>query len=115
MRSSLRPSREVFASVPQLVDHGPHAPRARCVRCRPITKVFGAASELRRSILAAGQPSSCRPPTDRGCKGPFKEPPLTAELGGPAGAALLVMRERIVEPEVRIHSPPPKSQRTFGP
>ena len=88
---------------------------AACVRCRPITKVFGAASELRRSILAAGQPSSCRPPTDRGCKGPFKEPPLTAELGGPAGAALLVMRERIVEPEVRIHSPPPKSQRNFGP
>ena len=37
-------------------------------RCRPITKVFGAASELGRSILAAGQPSSCRPTTDRGCK-----------------------------------------------
>ena len=79
---------------------------AACVRCRPITKVFGAAPELGRSILAAGQPSSCRPPTDRGCKGPFKEPPLTAELGGPARAALLVMRERTAEPEVRIHSPP---------
>src|SRR5271166_1832205 len=37
-------------------------------RCRPITKVFRAASELGRSILAAGQPSSCRPTTDRGCK-----------------------------------------------
>src|SRR6516225_10559138 len=47
----------------------------------PITKVFWAASELGRSILAAGQQSSCRPPTDRGCKGPFKEPPLTAESG----------------------------------
>ena len=29
---------------------------------------FRAASELGRSILAAGQPSSCRPITDRGCK-----------------------------------------------
>ena len=29
---------------------------------------FRAASELGRSILAAGQPSSCRPTTDRGCK-----------------------------------------------
>ena len=45
-------------------------------RC-PITKVFRAASELGRSILAAGQPSSCRPRTDRGSKGPFKEPQST--------------------------------------
>src|SRR6516162_1003623 len=29
---------------------------------------FRAASEVGRSILAAGQPSSCRPTTDRGCK-----------------------------------------------
>jgi hypothetical protein len=29
---------------------------------------FRTASELGRSILAAGQPSSCRPTTDRGCK-----------------------------------------------
>jgi hypothetical protein len=43
---------------------------------------FRAASELGRSILAAGQPSNCRPTTDRGCKAaPFKEPPLTAESG----------------------------------
>jgi len=57
--------------------------------------------------------TGCRPPTDRGCKGPFKEPPLTAELGGPARAALLVMRERTAEPEVRIHSPPAESQANF--
>jgi hypothetical protein len=50
-------------------------------------------------VRIGGQPSSCRPPTDRGCKGPFKEPPLTAGLGGPARAALLVMRDRIAEPE----------------
>ena len=43
-------------------------------------------------ILAAGQPSSCRPTTDRGCKRPFKEPPLTAESGGATRAALLAMR-----------------------
>jgi hypothetical protein len=65
-------------------------------------------------VRIGGQPSSCRPPTNRGCKGPFKEPPLTAELGGPARAALLVMRERIAEPEVRIHSPPAESLQTFG-
>src|SRR5271169_3815473 len=54
---------------------------------------FRAASELGRSILAAGQPSSCRPTTDRGCKAaPFKEPPLTAESGGATRAALLAMR-----------------------
>ena len=63
------------------------------VRCRPITKVFGAASELGRSILAVSQPSSCRPTTDRGCKAaPFKELPLTAESGGATRAALLAMR-----------------------
>jgi hypothetical protein len=43
-------------------------------------------------ILAAGQPSSCRPTTDRGCKRPFKELPLTAESGGATRAALLAMR-----------------------
>src|SRR6516164_1698771 len=43
-------------------------------------------------ILAAGQPSSCRPTTDPGCKRPFKEPPLTAESGGATRAALLAMR-----------------------
>jgi len=43
-------------------------------------------------ILAAGQPSSCRPTTDRGCKRPFKKPPLTAESGGATRAALLAMR-----------------------
>ena len=43
-------------------------------------------------ILAAGQPSSCRPTTDPGCKPPFKEPPLTAESGGATRAALLAMR-----------------------
>jgi len=43
-------------------------------------------------ILAAGQPSSCGPTTDRGCKRPFKEPPLTAESGGATRAALLAMR-----------------------
>src|SRR5271169_5906936 len=49
---------------------------------------FRAASELGRSILAAGPPSSCRPTTDRGCKAaPFKEPPLTAESGGATRAA----------------------------
>src|SRR5271169_1008388 len=54
---------------------------------------FRAASELGRSILAAGQPSSCRPTTDRGCKAaPFKEPPLTAESGGATRAALLAIR-----------------------
>ena len=42
-------------------------------------------------ILAAGQPSSCRPTTDRGCKRPFKEP-LTPESGGATRAALLAMR-----------------------
>jgi hypothetical protein len=42
--------------------------RKPIVLYRPITKVFGAAPELGRSILAAGQPTSCRPPTDRGCK-----------------------------------------------
>src|SRR6516165_3060143 len=63
------------------------------VRCRPITKVFGAASELGRSILAASQPSSCRPTTDRGYKAaPFKELPLNAESGGATRAALLAMR-----------------------
>jgi hypothetical protein len=46
----------------------------------------------RRSILAACQPSSCRPTTDRGCKAAFKEPPLTAESGGATRAALLAMR-----------------------
>jgi hypothetical protein len=45
-----------------------------------------------RVIHAAGQPSSCRPTTDRGCKRPFKEPPLTAESGGATRAALLAMR-----------------------
>jgi hypothetical protein len=34
----------------------------------PDYQVFGAASELGRSILAAGQPSSFRPTTDRGCE-----------------------------------------------
>ena len=54
---------------------------------------FRAASELGRSILAVSQPSSCRPTTDRGCKAaPFKEPPVTAESGGAARAALLAMR-----------------------
>ena len=42
--------------------------RKPIVLYRPITKVFGAAPELGRSILAAGQPRSCRPPTDRGCR-----------------------------------------------
>jgi hypothetical protein len=47
------------------------------------------------SILAAGQPSSCRPTTDRGCKAaPFKSRshPSTAESGGATRAALLAMR-----------------------
>src|SRR6266446_8151935 len=53
---------------------------------------FRAASELGRSILAAGQPSSCRPTTDRVVRPPFKEPPPTAESGGATRAALLAMR-----------------------
>jgi hypothetical protein len=49
---------------------------------------FRAASALGRSIFAAGQPSSCRPTTDRGCKAaPFKKPPLTTESGGATRAA----------------------------
>jgi hypothetical protein len=53
---------------------------------------FRAASELGRSILAAGQPSSCRPTTVGVVRRPFKEPPLTAESGGATRAALLAMR-----------------------
>ena len=53
---------------------------------------FRAASELGRSILAAGQPSSCRPTTDRGCKAAIQGAALTAESGGATRAALLAMR-----------------------
>ena len=49
---------------------------------------FRAASELGRSILAAGQPSSCRPTTDRGCKAAIQGAALTAESGGATRAAL---------------------------
>ena len=62
-------------------------------------------------VRIGGQPSSCRPPTNRGCKGPFKEPPLTAELGGPAGAALLVTRERIdCGRDARYWAPPAQNR-----
>jgi hypothetical protein len=44
---------------------------------------------------------------------PFKEPPLTAESSGATRAALLAMRKRIAEPEVRIHSPPAESRTNF--
>ena len=39
---------------------------------------------------------------------------LTAESGGATRAALLAMRERIAEPEVRIHSPPAASHANFS-
>src|SRR5580693_5246070 len=81
--------------------------RKPIVRCRPITKVLGAAPELGRSILAAGQPRSWRPPTDRGCKVVHSRRRRSLpNQAASTRAALLAMRERIAEPEVRIHSPP---------
>jgi len=67
-------------------------------------------------ILAAGQPSSCRPTTDRGCKRPFKEPPLTAESGGATRAALLAMRAHrgTGSSNPLPSSPPAEGQQTFG-
>src|SRR5271169_4205485 len=55
---------------------------------------FRAASELGRSILAAGQVSRAvaGPPPIGVVRRPFKEPPLTAESGGATRAALLAMR-----------------------
>jgi len=41
---------------------------SRSAQIRCATKEASCASELGRSILPAVQPSSCRPPTDRGCK-----------------------------------------------
>ena len=51
---------------------------------------FRAASELGRSILAAGQPSSCRPTTDRGCKAAIQEaaPPKTRGRAGSLAATI---------------------------
>src|SRR5271169_879094 len=55
---------------------------------------FRAASELGRSILAAGQVSRAvaGPPPTGVVRRPFKEPPLTAESSGATRAALLAMR-----------------------
>src|SRR6516225_6567336 len=97
--------------------------RARRVRTIPVTisTMLSTTSPVTAPpkisvILAAGQPSSCRPTTDRGCKRPFKEPPLTAESGGATRAALLAMRAHrgTGSSNPLPSSPPAEGQQTFG-